>query len=152
MTYFLCWLHFKVLVTRYTDRFLSRPVNSFLFHLSFWKKTKKRVCDERGTVVWRNCSFLPVFHVTVREKQHKHKLPFLGRYGLYPLSFSYFFKRIQLHLSTPLHWETLICEDFSFDGVHWGFFCCQISYAKHIFSGSDHLQYLSTFVHQMSAW
>lgn len=66
--------------------------------------------------------------------------------------FSYFFKGIQLRLSTPLHWEKSTCEGFSFDGVHWVFFCCQILCAKHIFSGSDHLQYLTTFVHQMSAW
>lgn len=144
--YFLCWMHFKVLVTCYTDWFLSRTVNSFLFHQSFWKTSN--VCMMRGELFYEE---IVVYYQSSTWSSGKkttntnyHKVP--GKYRPCCLSFFLVFKRN----STALVNIPTLRKVYMWGFFVWccaTFFSCQISYAKQIFSGSDHLQYLTTSVH-----
>lgn len=150
MTYFPCWMHFKVLVTCYTDWFLSRTVNSFLFHQSFWKTSN--VCVMRGELFYEEIVFYyqPSTWSSGKNSINTNYHNVLKKYRPCPLSFFLVFKRNSTIL---INIPTLRCGHARvFCLKVCTVFCCWVSYAKQIFSGSDRLQYLITAVHEMSAW
>lgn len=93
-------------------------------------------------------SLLVVFHMFTREKWHKHSLPQSSEKvstlcSLIFLRFKKEFSWTYQHFYTERSgYVRVLCSQ-------WVFF---VRYPMQMVSGSDHLQYLTTSMHQMTVW